>query len=223
MCHKCSPDSPTYQVPYGLCHCGCGERTKIAKENHKKYGWISGEPFLFVVNHRGKGLSAEPIEQRFWRKVDRSGGPDACWPYTEARTPRGYGKFWMNGKSIAASRAAYIFTYGSLPPDKFACHTCDNPACCNPAHLFAGTNADNSADMKRKGRSSFTAEKKAKHLASRPRGEHHHRARFTDEEVAAIRDLYATGTWSQYRIARLFGAVQPTISAIVNRKSRIGG
>ena len=220
MCHKCDTNLPMSVIPYGYCHCGCGRQTKIANENNKKYGWALGEPYMYVVNHRGKGLSAEPIEDRFWRKVDKR-GPDECWEYTEARSTRGYGKFWMNGKSIAASRAAYIFTYGPLTKDLYACHKCDNPACCNPNHLFAGTNADNSRDMVKKGRNVMNAEQRARRKASLPRGEKHPNAIWIDDEIAAIRDLYATGKWSQYRIARLFRTNQGFISGIVTNKSRV--
>lgn len=208
-------------VPFGYCHCGCGEKTKIANGNNAKYGWVYGQPFKYVLHHRGKGLDQTPLEDRFWSKVDRSGGPDACWPYTGGQNDRGYGRFWRDGEEVSAARMAWEIENGRpFPADHVACHTCDNPPCCNPAHVFAGTHADNARDMVAKGRQSNGASHAKAVLANRPRGDRHHRTRFSDEEVAAMHVLYATREWSQRRIARLFGTSQPAIQAIVSGRSR---
>lgn len=91
--------------------------------------------------------------QRFWARVDRSGGPDACWPWTGARDRNGYGWFWLYGRNTRAPRAVVALLLGEIPaPEVFVCHHCDNPICCNPAHLFTGSAADNTADMVGKGR-----------------------------------------------------------------------
>lgn len=93
-----------------------------------------------------------PIESRFWSKVNRSGGPDACWPWMGTRILSGYGQIWENGKHRPATHIALRLAGRPLAPGEQACHQCDNPPCVNPAHLFAGSRSDNVQDMVAKGR-----------------------------------------------------------------------
>ena len=98
------------------------------------------------------GPEPRPLAERFWEKVDVR-GPDECWPWKAARfAGKEYGAFRVGSKQRRAHRVAYELAKGPLAPGKNACHSCDNPPCCNPAHLWEGTTAENHADRNRKGR-----------------------------------------------------------------------
>jgi hypothetical protein len=95
---------------------------------------------------------------RFWAKVEvGSWGPAQCWPWNGGASEKGYGRFKVGAGLISPHVFAYEYFYGK-PIDRpgyhgaVIRHTCDNPRCCNPAHLIAGTQAANIEDMDRKGR-----------------------------------------------------------------------
>ena len=90
---------------------------------------------------------------RFWSRVDKSG---KCWVWIGALTGPGYGHFKHKGKNIYAHRLAFELTYGTVLPGLHICHSCDNPKCCNPTHLWAGSASDNMIDRERKHRGRHT-------------------------------------------------------------------
>ena len=83
-------------------------------------------------------------EERFWEKADRSGGPDACWPWTASMLPSGYGHVYWLGHFHNASRVAFIIANGDPGNPKLVVdHLCRNRACVNPAHLELVSNREN--------------------------------------------------------------------------------
>lgn len=117
--------------------------------------------------------------QRFWDKVLKA-GKDECWPWVGNRTDREYGVFWVDGKNVRAHRYVLILEKGEpSDPALFALHSCDNPPCCNPAHLRWGTSQDNSDDMVLRKRS--------------PRGERSGSAKITEEIASKILKMRVEG------------------------------
>jgi Pectobacterium phage endonuclease len=102
-----------------------------------------------------------PWSTRFLSKVD-IGGPDECWEWTGSRHPVGHGRLRIGGRTGTieyAHRLAWLLWVGEIPPQMQIRHTCDNPPCCNPAHLLLGTQAENCLDMvkrRRHGREKIT-------------------------------------------------------------------
>jgi hypothetical protein len=145
----------------------------------------------------------------FSEKVDRSAGKDACWPWTASRTKNGYGQFSgrdenMKPAIFRAHRVAYFFACGPIPAGMSVMHTCDNRACCNPAHLRLGSQGDNMRDMVAKGR-------QARGYKSPLRqGQKHHNSKLTDAEA----DLIRASTESGAALAKRFLVSAATVSMI---------
>lgn len=146
----------------------------------------------------------EEFAARFWSHVDKSGGPDACWPWMAAKQKSGHGHLGFEGKTLGAHRVAWELINGPLQPGQLVRHkVCDNPPCCNPAHLLAGTPLDNTHDAIEKGRNAA--------------GERHGNAKLTYELVETIRREYVKGVNGSYRLARKYGVSQTTILDVVNQ------
>lgn len=153
---------------------------------------------------------------RFWRKVNKT-TKDACWNWLGHLSQKGYGIFSPiptrkrprpagHGEKLA-HRMAWIYSGRVLPEGYEVCHHCDNPACCNPDHLFAGTHADNMRDCMRKGR------------LNTQRGEKAGPAKLKEVQVIQIRKMYSPGIVSMNQIARLFGVSKRAIQFIIHRRN----
>ncbi len=96
-----------------------------------------------------------PIIKRFWKMLDVR-GPDECWPWTGHANKAGYGTLAsrIGGRlyCVQTHRVAYSIHHGGIPDGMCVCHSCDNPSCCNPAHLWLGTPGQNNRDRALKGR-----------------------------------------------------------------------
>jgi hypothetical protein len=149
---------------------------------------------------------------RFWTKVN-VGGVDDCWEWTASRHHKGYGEFHCPGicaarKCVKASRMAWLISFGEIPDKFLVCHRCDNPSCCNPSHLFLGTDGDNTRDSVSKGR-----------FVSTKRGETHTKSVFTNLEVIEMRELFKTGRYRIKDLAERYGKTSTLICSVVYRKT----
>lgn len=128
-----------------------------------------------------------------------------CHEWNGGRSERGYGLIVIDGKQRYAHRVAYARAHGEVPEGLCVCHHCDNPSCVNMEHLFLGTQAENTADMDRKGR----------RVSSPQVGARHWKARLSSDDVAEIRRAYGAGGVRQVDLARRYGVAQAHVSAII--------
>lgn len=170
-------------------------------------GYIAGKPYRFLAGHETRYRRAQTIEQRLWSRIER-GSDDACWLWTGAHTPAGYGVIGYLGKQTTAHRLVYSLTYGPIPQNQIVCHSCDNPRCCNPKHLWLGSDKTNSDDKIVKGREGHPDN----------HGTRNPHARLTAEDVVTIRQVYGDGH-SLRQLANEYGVNPPAIWKIVTRRT----
>jgi len=127
-----------------------------------------------------------------------------CWEWIKHLNGNGYGRIKVNHKNILVHRFIYQYIYGDIPEDKpWILHRCDNPKCCNPTHLYAGTPQNNTNDMMKRNRNYSRI------------GEKNGRVKLTEKQVMAIR----TSDDIQMVLAKRFNVSQITISNIKTRKT----
>lgn len=161
---------------------------------------------------RGKSLPIERVLSRI--EKDESTG---CWNFQGAKNEAGYGIVGLGGRDEGVDRAhriAYRHFNGETPKGLFVCHRCDNPACCNPDHLFIGTAADNHKDMREKKRGS-----------NPPRNDHdigsyRYNAKLDEELVKQLRARYDAGEtgyslWQE--VNKEFSITQAPFYRMLNR------
>ena len=100
------------------------------------------------------------VEDRFLNKVNKT---NSCWLWTASKNNSGYGEFNLNKKMVKAHRVSWLLTFGEIPEGMCCLHKCDVRECVNPEHLFLGSNADNMADKKAKGRHQNSNKTHCKH------------------------------------------------------------
>lgn len=152
-----------------------------------------------MANYRKRNLSDEELWVYMQSKLTRK--TDTCWIWLGATHEKGYGQFWFQKKVRPAHVIAFLLSGKVLSPGEYVCHTCDNPSCINPDHLFAGSQYDNMQDMKSKDRSARLA------------GEKNGRSKLTESQVQEIRIRID----SHSDLAREFGVSHTTIMKIRKR------
>lgn len=155
-------------------------------------------PNMMPVKARCPKGQAEAI---FLRLLSQQTDDCIEWPYSSDAA--GYGAIHLNRKRESVHRVAYLMNFGAIPDGLHVCHSCDNPPCFNPRHLFAGTGEENQADMKSKNRSTFGIRNKM--------------AKLDDDKVRKIRSLYQKGIrgFGKESLARQFGVSPGAILKII--------
>lgn len=148
---------------------------------------------------KGTAPSGSHVPNRFWDRI-AVGAPSECWPWRGSVDRYGYGRFKLGGRTISASRAAYIVATGADVEGLMICHRCDNPRCCNPSHLYAGTKSDNEKDKYARGRAT-------------QKGDQNSASKLSADQVENVRALFRQGM-TNVAIGKLMGVHHSTISKI---------
>jgi hypothetical protein len=127
-----------------------------------------------------------------------------CWEWQKQRLPKGYGIFSINCFQILAHRFSFFYHYGFLDKDLDVLHTCDNPSCVNPEHLFLGTNQDNVDDKVAKNR-----QRKGEGIPS---------AKLGTSDILQIRELFRNGA-NHGELAKMFNVTKGNVGMIVRKQT----
>lgn len=171
-----------------------------------------------ALNRKKRTPSFEQSVKFFWDNVVRGRG---CWGWKGKRWGAGYGRIWVEGKSCYLHRFSYQLHFGEVPGNLYVCHTCDNPSCSNPNHLFLGTAQDNIDDMWRKGRANppsgprgtpAIALENPLYIAGENNGNH----KLTDDDVRYIRRHYKRVSYKKSNSKELAAKFGVTINCILH-------
>lgn len=165
----------------------------------KAWRHLELEPLLGIPHWKTKAMKSARQRILDSSKLNLVSG---CWEWQNILCPNGYGQMLILKKRKMPHRVAYEEFVGPIPNGLFVCHRCDNPACCNPEHLFLGTQQDNMDDKVSKGRQS--------------RGSKHCRAILTELDIPKILDMLNSGMFSA-NVGELFG-----VSGAIIRDIRLG-
>ncbi len=138
-----------------------------------------------------------------WKYINKK--YEDCWIWKGSISSDGYGRIVINHKIYRTHRLIYEMTIGKIPDGLLVCHSCDNPLCCNPEHLFLGTYKENTQDMISKGR---------KYLMN---GELNNFSKLTEKEVIMIREIYSNGKYFQRELGEMFGVSKSAIYNIIHK------
>lgn len=152
-----------------------------------------------MLNRHRPIVVTQKDKDRFESKVEKL--PNGCWEWRGSFHHKGYGYFSIKHRIIYAHRFAYVAYCGEIPFGMLVCHSCDNPICVSPEHIFLGTPKDNTHDMIEKGRMSPGQPRKLRNV------------------VSEIRRLYATGEYTTVALAEMFGTVPDSIDNIILGKT----
>lgn len=198
----CRADNDNHGRVRWLCRCECGNSTIVQSSN--------------LLGHRTTSCGCNRMLykttlnkwriKRFWEFVDVR-GHDECWEWRGGKNKAGYGKVTIDGKKVGAHRLSFMIAHGehSIPKTHHVCHSCDNPGCVNPMHLWLGTDYDNVQDMVEKRRCRY--------------GGDNHNAKLSPEKVKDIRNLFLTGEYTKKCLSRLYEVSQDTISDCISGKT----
>ena len=150
-----------------------------------------------------------PVVDRFWKYVDIKGIND-CWEWRGDMYSNGYGRMYVEGKTVSAHRLSFKLNTGCIPDGLCVLHRCDNRACVNPLHLFLGTKRDNTLDCISKGR--FGHEGKCMGEANA-----HHK--LTEKDVDAIREARRIRSMTNQELATKYGVTTSTISCAASGRT----
>lgn len=171
------------RIPRACEHCSA---SFFADPNEVAKGWAR-----FCSIQCANAAKFGPPEERFWKSVNKT---DDCWLWTASLDKDGYGKFYVNGKHIRAHAYSFTLHTGESTTGKMVCHSCDNPTCVRPDHLWLGTSKENNHDAINKG------PRPAWFMVNpeqRARGSHSGTSKLTESQVLEIRARFAAGGISQ--------------------------
>jgi hypothetical protein len=193
-------------------------------------------PLTIEVGNKEVQVTEKDIS-RFWSKVEKSTSTE-CWEWKGVIVKDGYGRVrCSHGARVLTHRLSYTIHKGQVPSGMFVCHSCDNPCCVNPSHLWAGTHTDNMRDKITKGRANtpkgelhwsvrrpeLRASGSRNGAKTKPecilQGEDHGCSKLTWEQVGEIRREYSNGKVKQSNLARRYSVGVATIHNIVKNKA----